>query len=297
MPGKAALLVRIKLNSPRTQFTASMKTSTQRISPLNRSILIGLCVSTSFAYQAFSQQDQPGKTEVPKNSDSRYGTQSRAADSQTLTAETFAHKAAFCGIKEVVSSEIALEKTQNSQIRQFASRLIEDHSRANQELKRLAQTKGIQLPPTNALTRSRTGKTSDQLPVRGTEDNTTVRPGDQIPRDSTRTPGAPGSTATAGQAATGAAHHEMMKQEAQKEVEHLETLSGKEFDRAYVEGMVKDHARAVELFQKASQSLNDPALKQFATSTLPKLRSHQQEAQRLLQVAGNDASSTTTPGR
>ena len=57
-------------------------------------------------------------------------------------------------------------------------------------------------------------------------------------------------------------------------LEHLQKLSGAEFDKAYVSDMVRDHKKDVKEFEKASQSLSDPELKAFAEKTLPTLQEH-----------------------
>jgi putative membrane protein len=61
----------------------------------------------------------------------------------------------------------------------------------------------------------------------------------------------------------------------------LEKLSGEEFDRAYMKDMVKDHKTDVAEFAHESQMAKDPAVKSFATETLPVLREHLKEAQRI----------------
>lgn len=57
--------------------------------------------------------------------------------------------------------------------------------------------------------------------------------------------------------------------------EKLEGMSGAGFDKAYVEAMVKDHADAVNLFQAQADGGTDKELKEFASKTLPTLKSHQ----------------------
>jgi putative membrane protein len=59
----------------------------------------------------------------------------------------------------------------------------------------------------------------------------------------------------------------------------LAGLKGKEFDQAYGMEMAKGHQKAVALFESASQETAITGdLKQFATSTLPKLREHEDMA-------------------
>jgi putative membrane protein len=61
-----------------------------------------------------------------------------------------------------------------------------------------------------------------------------------------------------------------------------------------VRGEVKDHEKAVKLFQKEAQSGQDPELKQFAQQTLPKLQQHLQMAQQLDQQARGSKGSQTS---
>ncbi|RYE27775.1 MAG: DUF4142 domain-containing protein, partial [Sphingobacteriaceae bacterium] len=63
--------------------------------------------------------------------------------------------------------------------------------------------------------------------------------------------------------------------EEQKIADDLSKKSGKDFDKAYVEAMVKDHDKDVKLFTDASTDLKDADLKSFATTTLPTLKMHQ----------------------
>jgi putative membrane protein len=68
------------------------------------------------------------------------------------------------------------------------------------------------------------------------------------------------------------------KPEAVQESQKLHGLQGSEFDRAYADCMVRDHHKAIALFTQAAQSGN-PAIRQFARSTLPALKTHLEMAQ------------------
>lgn len=69
-----------------------------------------------------------------------------------------------------------------------------------------------------------------------------------------------------------------LKPEHQETYDKLSKLSGEQFDRQYIEYMVEDHQKDVAAFKKASQSASDPAVKQFASSTLPTLQKHLDDA-------------------
>jgi putative membrane protein len=60
----------------------------------------------------------------------------------------FAVKAADGGMLEVQLAQLALTKASSSKVKEFAQKMIDDHSKANEELKSLAQTKNITLPTT-----------------------------------------------------------------------------------------------------------------------------------------------------
>lgn len=62
----------------------------------------------------------------------------------------------------------------------------------------------------------------------------------------------------------------------------LQTLKGKEFDQAYVEQIALEaHQKAVDLFQKESESGADAQLKAAATRALPTIKHHLAMAQQL----------------
>ncbi|HEX6125327.1 MAG TPA: DUF4142 domain-containing protein, partial [Pyrinomonadaceae bacterium] len=60
----------------------------------------------------------------------------------------------------------------------------------------------------------------------------------------------------------------------QRTMMQLQGLSGTEFDRAYVDAMVRDHEATVQLFESQTQGAGDADIKAFAEKTLPNLRQH-----------------------
>lgn len=61
----------------------------------------------------------------------------------------------------------------------------------------------------------------------------------------------------------------------QSKVDSLSGLSGKDFDKAYMTTMVKDHKEDIEEFQKASKDKSTNAkVKEWASKTLPTLKHH-----------------------
>jgi putative membrane protein len=58
----------------------------------------------------------------------------------------FMEKAAQGGMAEVELGKLAEDKASNDQVKQFGKRMVDDHSKANDQLKSLAQSKGVTLP-------------------------------------------------------------------------------------------------------------------------------------------------------
>jgi putative membrane protein len=166
-------------------------------------------------------------SQISKSSDKGKSGQLSSADKQ------FVVKAAEGGEAEVQLGELAQQKSQDPKVKEFAQRMVNDHSKANDQLKSLASNKGVTLPSE---------------------------------------PDA--------------------KEKAEKN--RLSKLSGEQFDRAYIDHMVKDHVKDVSEFRKEAQSAKDPDVKQFASSTLPTLEEHLKQAKSIAPKERAEAGSSKT---
>jgi putative membrane protein len=82
---------------------------------------------------------------------------------------------------------------------------------------------------------------------------------------------------------------------AKSEKARLEKLSGAEFDREFLNLVVKEHQKDISLFERESRRAAAPSgLKSYATSTLQGLQDHLKMAQDLSSKLG--AGSTASPG-
>jgi putative membrane protein len=57
-------------------------------------------------------------------------------------------------------------------------------------------------------------------------------------------------------------------------LDHLSSLSGAEFDKAYMKHMVEDHIKDVDEFDRASTNATDADVRAWAGKTLPTLKEH-----------------------
>jgi putative membrane protein len=83
-------------------------------------------------------------TNAPRSSDANEMTNDKAS---TQTADTdFMLKAATGGMAEVELGRLAATKAQNAEVKQFAQKMVDEHTKANNELKALAGEKNFTMP-------------------------------------------------------------------------------------------------------------------------------------------------------
>lgn len=58
----------------------------------------------------------------------------------------FVRQAAASGIAEVLTGELALDKAESEEVREFAERMVEDHTDSNNRLAELARAEGFDVP-------------------------------------------------------------------------------------------------------------------------------------------------------
>lgn len=73
---------------------------------------------------------------------------------------------------------------------------------------------------------------------------------------------------------------------AQGKAKLIEARSGADFDKAFAQGMVTDHQKAVAAFEKAASDAKDPDVKNFASQTLATLKHHLSMAEELQRKVG-----------
>lgn len=138
-------------------------------------------------------------------------------DSGSFVQNEFVMKAAEGGLAEVAFGNLAQQAGKSQDVKDFGALMVKDHSKANDELKKIATDKNISLP--NSLS-----------------------------------------------------------SEHQTHLTEMGTLTGDEFDKHYMQMMVKDHDKDIELFESAGNNETDPEIKAFATKTLPTLKGHHEKA-------------------
>lgn len=74
----------------------------------------------------------------------------------------------------------------------------------------------------------------------------------------------------------------------------LDKLTGADFDQQYAKDMLEDHVTDLNKFQKASEKIQDPQVKQYAEDTLPVLQKHLEHAETAAKAVGVDPSTISS---
>jgi len=74
-----------------------------------------------------------------------FGLAGLAHAADKVSAADFAEEASAKGIAEIETGKLALEKGTNAEVKTFAQAMIDDHTRANKELKALAEKKDLKV--------------------------------------------------------------------------------------------------------------------------------------------------------
>jgi putative membrane protein len=125
----------------------------------------------------------------------------------------FAMAAARGGIAEVETGKLAADKAANPDVKAFGQQMADDHGKANEQLKSVAEKEQLTLPTT-------------------------------------------------------------MNAKQQAMYDMLKTKTGADFDKAYVDAMVKDHTQDVKEFKREADKGKDEQIKAFASETLPVIQGH-----------------------
>ncbi|SEA36069.1 Predicted outer membrane protein [Arachidicoccus rhizosphaerae] len=147
----------------------------------------------------------------------------KIADSTTAISKDdadFMVKAANGGMTEVAAAQIGKEKAASNKVKQFASKMEEDHGKLNSQLVQIAKNLNVTIPSA-------------------------------------------------------------IDEESQSMIDKLNQTPAAEFDKTFMDMMVKGHDNTVDLFQKASKAVVNPEIHDFITSALPTIESHQQMAKKI----------------
>ena len=131
--------------------------------------LIAVGVFSSLGYTAVAQTNKPTTQPNPlltqPNPTNRTTPQSNSTRISAVD-EQFVIKAAQGGMAEVELSQLALQRANSNQVKQYAQRMVQDHTQANARLSQLAVQKGVILPTSMDAQHQTIRRQLDQMPGR-----------------------------------------------------------------------------------------------------------------------------------
>ena len=137
---------------------------------------------------------------------------------------------AQANLNEIEAGKAAAARAQNPQVKQFAQKMVDDHTQMLNDLKALAQRKSVSLPDAMSL-----------------------------------------------------------KDKAQMEL--MKRAAGADFDKRYMDAMVKDHQEDLKEVQDLAAKAKDPDFRAAVQRASARINEHLQLAQR---IAGTSAAGSTT---
>lgn len=109
---------------------------------------IALCLFLALSAWSFQacNENKRDSTDSVENAHDANDLKEQADTGQEDDDNDFAVKAANGGIFEMEAARLAQQKAQNSDVKAFAAMMMDDHMKANEELKALAAKKNITIP-------------------------------------------------------------------------------------------------------------------------------------------------------
>jgi putative membrane protein len=214
------------------------------------SLLITLVLSINLLVGAQENKTQTGDAKTEKKKTDQSMNSSATAGALNSKDRGFVMEAAHDGMMEVELGRIAAQKASSDDVKSFAQRMVDDHSKANDELLQLASQKGITLPRAEDFAMM-SGE------VKNVSDDKSAGHGQHGGMDK---------------------DHQKMMAKHQRIISKLNALSGSDFDKEYMDMMVEDHQKAVALFERQAARGGDADIKSWASGKVPALREHLQLA-------------------
>jgi len=235
----------------------------------------------------------------------------RAAQTAVAGHNPVEHFLAACMLgqnkAEVELSQIALQKSENAEVKQFAQKMITDHQKMIEQLQPLVVAQGGANHAASSILGGNSEARGRIESTEGRTSDTTALPGSsgasQTIAPSGTTAAVPSVTATA-ETTTSAGHgnavHELMQIDRQinerclqMAKDELQQKSGAEFDKCYVGNAIGMHAHALaalEVIGKQTQG----TLAQVAQQAQPNVQQHFDHAKQLMKQLEGQSGATGT---
>jgi putative membrane protein len=114
---------------------------------------MAVCAALAMVFGGAMAQNTGTTGTAATNRDTTANSTTSASSTRTGTAGKVAsgdqkmmRDIAYSNISEIAAGKLALEKSQSDDVKSYAQKMIDDHTKAQQELQTLADSKGVKLP-------------------------------------------------------------------------------------------------------------------------------------------------------
>lgn len=128
-----------------SRFSVTALASAALLSPFSLSAQSSSTPGQTTQQQMTQQQQQPGLTQTARN-EMQDAAPSSGASGQTMKDKMFLRKAAEGGMAEVQLGQLASQKASGSDVKDFGSKMVTDHTELNNDMKPIAESMGVMLP-------------------------------------------------------------------------------------------------------------------------------------------------------
>lgn len=214
------------------------------------------------------------------------GMQQTAAGAGQLSPQTFVSRATNANMLEIEASRVALERTQNAQVREYAQRMVNDHTKVGAQMQELAPQLNVTVPQSLDAPMQgqvQTLRTADAAGFDRAYVDLMVSSHRDAVELFTQAAGSQAAGARSGTAATGAGGARG-------------AAGGGTTGSATTPGGATGGAGGGGQTAESGASQLPQQLQQFAANTLPTLRQHLEQAQQLQgRISGQGQTGGTTP--
>jgi predicted outer membrane protein len=277
-------------------------------------LAVGVSI-TSFAQQKSSSSTQRKSSYSSSSKSKTAGVSSQGTADQSSADTLFMKRALAIGVAEIEFAQVALQNSNSEKVKNFAQKMIEDHTNANNKLmaimngtadeenktalnagnKSTNQGMGEGSGTASGMGTGQQNNDSTAAVVSGTSDTTGVTSGGIGSTTGTRRDSASRSAA-AGQSTDMDDQADIQPPKPTMELKlsgtylemrnKMEGMSGVAFDRQYVQQAQKDHNLSIRLLETYQKEGKHAQIKTWVKEQLPVVRKHKAEAEKLSASVG-----------
>lgn len=173
----------------------------------------------------------------------------------SLLNENFLKQSSAISMRGLLAANLAIEKGKSAKVKSLGKAMVDRLSEVNEEIRVLAKSQKVTLPMSTPGGGQRPDGRIDSAP--------------ENLQDTSRIKNSGGEAGNTGQTANNVSGTSQV--EVSNSIERLRSLSGAEFDNAYLQMVKEDQIKAISLFQEASKS-SDKEIRTFANKYLPMVK-------------------------